>query len=296
MNSYKSNLRTFQLADNYRQCTLYITTFRHLFFIKIVLFDLQVPVKSSKQSDTKTPLLLQGRGSTNRPSPLADLEGASRGHKRSLTFQRRSKTEMEKYHSMLKSSIGKFRKCGSSGSLTSGASTVSSMSSFYSMCSDFTRSESSAASIGGSGEWSMRWCLDKPGKHPGQVKCVKGMCFLRNGNLVVAEAKNSRIQLFSSTGKSLAILGPESEYPKTALSFQNPTSFRRMQPTGICETMIDNIVAVTDLNRLLYIEATTQGGLEVELPIKDKTCLQGVAVTQNKTLILSEVRTYVGIN
>lgn len=139
------------------------------------------------------------------------------------------------------------------------------------------------------GTWRLRWSIDKVGRQAGQIRCVKDLCLLRGGNVVATESRNGRLQLFSKAGKSLTVLGPESESGRTVRSFGNHPSLRKMQPTGVTETGIDNLVAVTDLNRILYVGAAPDGELETEVILKGKTMLHGITTDQNSKLIISEV-------
>jgi hypothetical protein len=69
----------------------------------------------------------------------------------------------------------------------------------------------------------MRWSIDSVGKAPGQLRGPKGVCILQNsGNVVVADSKNARLQVFDgSSGKLLAVLGDE--VPISALPTRSVT-------------------------------------------------------------------------
>ena len=98
------------------------------------------------------------------------------------------------------------------------------------------------------------------------------------------------VQVFSSSsGKLLSLLGVDSTDQRTAMSFQQ-MSRRRMEPTGVSEMREESLLVVTDLNRLLYIDAVSHHGLlQAELCIDGKSSLSAVAVTNDNKLVLSEV-------
>lgn len=197
-----------------------------------------------------------------------------------------SKAEVEEYYTRIKT-VNKFRKSESSGSLTSYSSTVSSVSSSFSAPS----SSPTGIDLGGGPDWSERWVVDRAGRQPGQIRGVRDVCFVNGAKSVVAvtESRNSRIQIFSTSGKSLAVLGADSDNDRTAASFSNPVSFRKMEPTGICESKVESILAVTDHSRLVYIDASDSGRLLTEITIDNRNCLHGIASTPDDKLIITEV-------
>jgi len=250
---------------------------------------------------------------------LTDQINGKVSHKNSspnLTFRKPNKSEMHDYYNNVKTMDKFVRATAGSGfstisSMSSDSMSVSSRSSSFSSESgmndlaytpemlialkngDIDTSLGSSGYVGGTEAWSRRWCIDKCGRQPGQIKCVRDACFLRNGHIAVAESKNSRVQIFSNTGKSLVCMGESSENTHIAQSFRSPVRYRKMEPTGLCElSSIDNILVVTDLNRILYIDASSHGGLQNEVIMKGKTHLHGIANTQAGKLIICEVHTY----
>lgn len=192
-----------------------------------------------------------------------------------------SKAEVEEYYSRIKT-VSKFQKSQSSGSLMS---TISSVSSGFSIASSFA-----GGSDAGGPEWSQRWIIDKTGRHPGQIRWIRDVCFFRNGEFIaVTECKNSRIQVFSMTGKSLGTLGADSDNDRTASSFANPGSARKMEPTGICESRIYSVLAVTDHNRVLYVDASATGQLVKEVIVPNRYGLHGIAAAKDDKFIITEV-------
>src|SRR6218665_299468 len=263
--------------------------------------QVSLPEKFRKHSMARAPLLAQlqmmetipsGNSTSKRVSVSEAPRKSSDSGLPSASYQvrKRNKAEVEEYYSRIRT-ISKFHKSHSSGSLASYASTLSSVSSSFSISSEVAN----GMDIPGGPEWTQRWVIDKVGRLPGQIKCASDICFMRSsGNIAIAEFKNARIQIFSASGKSVACLGPESDNDPTAASFTNPLNFRRIAPTGICETNICNLLAVTDHSRLLYIDASANGMLEAEVIINSRNSLRGVAFTQNNKLILTEVRLRTG--
>lgn len=258
--------------------------------------QVSLPEKFRKHSIARAPLLAQLQMMETIPAATSAGKRASvsdgtrktsdSGLPAGNNVRKRNKAEVEEYHSRIRT-INQFQKSQSSGSLASYASTISSVSSSFSISSEVANGMDIPIGL----EWSQRWVIDTVGRAPGQIKCASDVCFLRStGNIAIAEFKNARIQIFSSSGKSLACLGPESENDRTAASFTNPLNFRRIAPTGICETNINNLLAVTDHSRLLYVDASATGQLEAEVIISNRNSLRGVAFTQNNKLILTEVR------
>ena len=277
--------------------------------------QLQIPDKFRRTSTANQPKLLGmliessggggGTGRSHRESVVVDsvskrlstVNGAPPG---GLQFKKPNKAERDSYYSHLKTDL-RFKKNSFNSSLGSfgPSSTISSISSFAgfdTMTSVSGMSVSCGSDGGGSGSgsdgsWAMTWCVSKTGRQPGQIKCVRDVLFMSDGNLAVTEEKNARVQIFSAqNGRSLAILGADSENSRTARSFHNPMSFRKMQPTGIGDARQNQLLIVTDLNRILYMDASVNGELGAELVLKDKTHLHGVAATaDSQRIILSDV-------
>jgi len=211
-------------------------------------------------------------------------------------IQKRDKSEMDAIYNLIRTNqflqpVSSDKKPlpgqGTVSSYDHGYDTVSSGFSIPTVSSDLN-----VMSLNGeTDEWSVRWSIDKVGRAPGQLRGPRGVCISRNsGNVIVADSKNARIQVFSgSSGKLISVLGADSLDQRIATTFYD-VSQRKMEPGGLCESIDGSLLVVTDLNRVLYIDAETKhGGLQGVLTVPGKTHLSGVAITQSNKLILSEV-------
>ena len=240
----------------------------------------QVPEKSRKQSTIFRPPSLQSKSKhvENQTLPLAEAitKRTNLSDKEPLVFE-----EPVRIGGTERTVVGSYSNRSSPDCVSSAKMTMTSQRSGSSV--------SEGDSLFVPGRWRQRWCIDEVGRDPGQIRCIKDLCMLRSGSIVATEPKNTRLQIFAKNGKSLAVLGPDSDDLRSARSFGNPLALRKMQPTGVAETVVDNLVAVTDLNRVLYVEATPDGVLHGEVILKGKTDLRGIATTWSSKIIVTEV-------
>lgn len=137
------------------------------------------------------------------------------------------------------------------------------------------------------GETEVRelWRIQSAGEAKGEIRAIRGMCFTASGQLAVTEEKNSRVQIFNaSDGRSLRVL--------------KETSFiRRMQPAGICLIPGKPILAVADLNRVVFLDHEYNGQWSTEVIVKNKTNLTGVAAINRGALVLTDngIKSSVGL-
>ena len=83
--------------------------------------------------------------------------------------------------------------------------------------------------------YKLRWVLDEKGRLPGQLRKPTDLCFLDSDNLVVAEARNSRLQIF---GRRRQVCVDRSVAPDL------------VHPTSICQSRDGYLMLVADLNQV----------------------------------------------
>ena len=123
--------------------------------------------------------------------------------------------------------------------------------------------------------WKEFWTNSSTGSNQNQIKTIRDMCFTSKGFLAVTEEKNARVQIFNHSGKSLKIL-------------KGGSNLRRMQPGGICQSPNLELLAVTDLNRIVYLDPA-QDQWEFGVSIKDMTDLAAIATTRDGKILLTDV-------
>lgn len=121
------------------------------------------------------------------------------------------------------------------------------------------------------------WRVHAAGEAQGEIRAIRGMCFTSSGQLAITEEKNSRVQIFNvNDGQSLRVL-------------RETSSIRRMQPAGLCQIPDKPLLAVADLNRVVFLDHDFKGQWSTEVIVKNKTNLTGVAAIDGGTLVLTDV-------
>ena len=120
-------------------------------------------------------------------------------------------------------------------------------------------------------DWKKIWTKNYDARTEGPSLCVKGMCFTSKGQLAVADEINSGILILNRSGNLVKIL-------------KGGTTFKRMQPIGLCQSPSHNLLVTTDTKRVTYLDPNEEKW-ESSVKIK-KTHLYGVSTTRDGKLIL----------
>lgn len=194
-----------------------------------------------------------------------------------------AKPDVKQLHSILRSEYEKEKHF----KLTEGSNPIRKNVSAKSLTSSSDDNEQ-AGSLYGGGVWREKWRAEKAGDGAGEIRCIRGMCFTDSGELAVSEEKNSRVQIFNSVdGRSLKILKTEGQGQGQGSSVVG----RRMQPAGIALMPQRGLLAVADLNRVVFFDPSYNGHWNTEAHLKNKTNLHGMAVNARGNLILTDVGT-----
>src|SRR6218665_3422066 len=125
-------------------------------------------------------------------------------------------------------------------------------------------------------EWRPKWQRNKAGSAQGEIKSIKGICFMENGKVAVTEEKNSRIQIFDrKRGEPIKLLDGSS-------------TTRKMQPVGICQLPGRSFLAPTDMKRIVYFEPFIHGICEEKI-LEKHSHLHGLAVNSKEHLFLTDL-------
>jgi len=126
-------------------------------------------------------------------------------------------------------------------------------------------------------QWRVKWLQDKAGSAVGEIRGVKGICFVDDEKVAIAEEKNARIQIFDKRrGKSFTVV-------------EDPFPVRRMKLGGVCQLPYRRFLAATDRQGVVYFEPTVEGVTEWKT-FEKQIHLHGIAVNSREHLILTDLQ------
>lgn len=123
--------------------------------------------------------------------------------------------------------------------------------------------------------WKPRWCKNRAGSGPDEIKSIKGICFTMDNSVAISEDKNARIQIFDrKSGNSVKIL-------------RERDHVNLVRPAGICQLRDKNFLAIADQKRVVYMEPSDRAACEYKV-FENQEHLHGIAVNRRQQLIVTD--------